>query len=542
MDHDLVQAGNSSPAGLAAQRRIVEAAARLDPGFAHKSELEAFAVLDQWHSDANRTSPLGRVGLELADLALNYIGANPALFGVAGNGEKLVMSIAESLGELLPDPDDPSANGVSFATGAIRIFAEAGLRALNRHVDERIEEDHLRDLARSTLKPLINAVSEEGTAGQPWYDLRDEFLGPVAEAAIGALARNQVAILGDSFAANTKVGALTHSVLMAIKDKRLADDLGKEGVIRVYRSVLDSVAARPDVFFGDARTDADILTERLLVNAAKHLKGDSPPLDRALGSALIVSSFETVSANAPLVVRMADIDAGDWTATISQISETLVREVSTGVAEGLAAGRRPDLFRRLFSEARGAEFFQLILDQVAATPGMLVGNAAPEVKTLTRILARAMAEDMSALLSPGDWLAVTRTVVREVAANPGRLIKSGLDSDKGQLLFKLLQGVLVGAAEGEGRISGSVLFGETLVDVLGTTVQSAAGKAAQALVNAEKVRELVLGLQVFAKAHRDAVGRTEWLFLFRHFIAGVIDTGNLPDFGAEQLLGLLRKA
>jgi hypothetical protein len=538
-DHDLVQTGDTSPAGLAAQSRVIDAAARLDAKFASKSELEGFAVLEQWHSDANRMSPLARVGLELADLALDYIGANPALFGVKGNGEKLVMSIAVSLGELLPDPDDPSAEGSSFASGAIRIFAEAGLRALDQNVDRLIDEDHLQDLARSTLKPLIDAVAAGDTADQPWYDLRDEFLGPVAEAAIDSLARNQVAILGDEFEADSKVGALTQSVLLAIKDKGLADDLGKEGVIRIYQSVLDTIVARPGVFFRNAQSDADVLTERLLINATKHLKDNSPPFNKSLGAALIASSFETVSANAPLLVKIADIDAGDWTSTLAQISETLVREISTGVAEGLAAGNRPDLLRRIFNEAQGAEFLDLILEQVATTPGMVVGNAAPEIKTLVRILAHAMAEQKSVLLSADDWLAVTRTVAREVAANPGRLIKTGLASDDEELLFKLLSGVLTAAANSGGRDAGSVLFGPTLVEVLQTVVETAAGNAAKALVNCKAVQELAQGLAVFAQAHRDAVGRLEWLVLFRHYIARVMDTGQLPDFDAAELLKLL---
>jgi hypothetical protein len=538
-DHDLVQAGDTSPAGLAAQNRLIDAAAQLDAEFAVESELEGFAILEQWHGDAKRMSPLGRIGLELADLALDYIGANPALFGVKGNGEKLVTSIAASLSELLPDPDDLSAPGTNFASGAIRIFAEAGLRALNQNVDQLIDQVHLQDLARSTLKPLIDAVAAGGTADQPWYDLRDEFLGPVAEAAIDALARNQVAIFGDEFEVDSKVGALTQSVLLAIKDQGLADDLGKEGVIRVYRSVLDTVAARPGVFFGNAQSDADVLTQRLLLNATKHLRENSPPFDKALGAALIATSFETVSANAPLLVKIADIDAGDWTATLSQVSETLVREVSTGVAEGLAAGNRPDLLRRVFNEAQAAEFLGLILDQVARTPGMVVGNASPEVKTLTRILARAMAEQKSVLLSADDWLAVARIVGREVAANPGRLIKTGLPSDQEELLFKLLSGVLGAAANSGGRDVGSVLFGPTLVEVIGTVVETAAGNAAKALANANVVQELIQGLAVFAQAHRDVVGRLEWLILFRHHIARVIDTGQLPDFDSEQLLKLL---
>jgi len=535
-DHDLVNANDTSPAGLAAQRRIIDAATGLDAKFANKSQLQAFAVLGQWHGDANRMSPLARVGLELADLALDYIGANPALFGVSGNGEKLVMSIAVSLGDLLPDPDDPTSRGTNFASGAIRIFAEAGLRALDQNVGRYVEETHLQDLAHSTLKPLIDAVAKGGGANQPWYDLRDEFLGPVAEAAIDSLARNQVAVLGDKFKVESQLGALTQSVLLAVKDKGLADDLGKDGVVRVYRSILDAVTTHPGVFFGNAKSDADVLTQKLLTNAAGHLKTNSPPFDSALGASLIATSFETVSANAPLLVRMADIETGDWTSTLSEISETLVEEVSTGIAEGLRNGNRPDLFGRIFTEPQGAKFLRIILEQVAAAPGMVVGNASREVRTLTCILAQAMAEQKSMLLGAEDWLEVARSVARTVAENPGRLIKTGLPSNEEELLFKLLSGVLAAAAAVGGRAAGSVLFGPTLVEVVRTVIDTAAGNAAKALEHSGAVKDMLQGLSAFTGRHQQQVGRAEWLTLFKHYIAGVIDTGTVPDFTAEQSL------
>lgn len=541
-DHDLVQAGDTSPAGLAAQRRLIEAAAQLDAEFARRSELEGFAVLDQWHSGVNRTSPLARVGLELADLALDYLGANPALFGVKGNGEKLVMSIAVSLGELLPDPDDPSAPGTSFASGAIRIFAEAGLRTLDRNVDRLVDEDQLQGLARSMLKPLIDTVSGEATAAQGWYDLRDELLGPIAEVAVDVLARRQVAGLGGGFALDTTIGALTRSILLAVKDAGLTGDLGKAGVLRVYRSVLDAVAARPGVLFRNGQADAAVLTEQLLVSTARELKANSPPFDRALGAALIASAFETVSAHAPVLVDAAELDAGDWTATLSQISARLVRELSAGLAEGLRAGHRPELLQRVFDDAQAVELLDLILAEAARTPGMIMGDAAPEIRTLARIVARTMAEQRSPLLSAEDWLAVARIVVREVAANPGRLIRTGLPSDEDELLYRLLRGVLATAADSGARAAGSVLFGPTLVEVIRAVVETAAGNAAKALANSSAVQDLIRGLAVFAQAHRDAVGKREWLILFHHHIGRVMDTGELPDLDAARLLKLLREA
>jgi hypothetical protein len=128
-DHDLVNGNDASAAGLTAQIRVIEIATKLDAGFEQSLTADGLAVLSQWSSAANRQTPLGRIGIELADIALDYIGANPSLFGADGNGARLIKSVAVNLAELLPDADDPTAPGVNFASGAIRIFVESGLWA-----------------------------------------------------------------------------------------------------------------------------------------------------------------------------------------------------------------------------------------------------------------------------------------------------------------------------------------------------------------------------------------------------------------------------
>lgn len=541
-DCDLVAADDNSSAGLTAQNRILAAAARVDPEFARASEQDALVVLEQWSDDANRHTPLGRIGLELADIALDYVGASPALFGVDGNGAKLITSVAVSLAELLPNPDDPRAKGSTFAAGAIRVFVEAGLRALDHHVDKRVDEAHLRDFAHSTLKPLIDAVIAGDQGRQPWYDLRDELLGPVAEAAIDSLARNQAAFLGGDFDVGTKAGALTNSVLLAVKNNGLADDLGKDGLVRVYGAMLDIVIARPGAFFGAAAGNTDLFTQKLLVNAARKLKQSSPPFDKSLGSSLLASTYEVIGANAALLA--GSVDAGDWTEALSEIGETLIREIADGLATGVRTGTDPRVLQRVFTRQQGEKLLRIIVEEVAAAPGLVVNNEAPEVRALVAIVAGAIAKQSTVLLKAEDWLVVAADLAREVAANPGRLISTSLSLADEQLLFKLLSGMLnaSSSAAADGRRGGSVLFGSTLVEAIRTLLEAAAGNAQKALDHVGRIETLVTGLASFAKSHKTQVGREEWLVLFRHYIARVIDTGELPSFDSTELLTLLTEA
>jgi hypothetical protein len=537
-DHDLVNSNDASAAGLAAQVRVIEIATKLDADFEQSLIADGLAVLSQWSSAANRQTPLGRIGIELADITLDYIGANPSLFGADGNGARLIKAVAVNLGELLPDPNDPTAPGVNFASGAIRIFVEAGLRVVNNNIDDYIDETHLQDIATSILTPMIAAVVNPVGSNEPWYDLRDEFLGPISAAAIDALVRNRVAILGNDFKLDSGFEALTQSVLVSIKDNGLQDDFGKEGLVRVYGSMLDSVMTQPDLFLGDATSKADHLVRKILLDSAATLKSKTPPFNKLLGVELVASALETVSANATALVP--NIDADQWTETVADLSEVIIREISNGLATGFASGD-PASFQRMFSNDQAAELLHIIVEDVATTPGLVSNGQSPEVRALVEIMARAMATQNGQLFSADNWLDVVAIAIREVASNPNRLIKLDQDNAEQQLLYQLITEVMNAAAEAAttGRAGGNVLFGPLLVEVVRTVLETAAGNAANALQNVATPKEFITTLAAISQTLKDSLGRQEWLYLFRKHVAAVIDSGELPDLDPQTLLNEL---
>ena len=537
-DHDLVNSSDVSAAGLAAQIRVIEMAMQLDAGFEESSTSDGLAVLSQWSTAANRQTPLGRVGIELADIALDYIGANPSMFGADGNGSRLINSVAVKLGELLPNADDPTAPGVNFASGAIRIFVEAGLRAVNNNLDDYIDETHLQDVATSILAPLIEAVANPAGSNEPWYDLRDEFLGPISAAAIDALARNQVAILGSDFELGSGIGVLAQSVLVSIKDNGLQDDFGKQGLVRVYGSMLDAVMNQPGAFLGDAKSKADRLVSKILVSSATTLKSKTPPFNKPLAVELVVSALETVSANAAAL--LPNIDADQWTETVADLGEVIIREISTGLATGLASGD-PTSFQRIFSKDQAAELLHIIVEDVATTPGLVAHGQSPEIRALVEIMARSMATQNGHLFSADNWLDVAAIAAREVVSNPNRLLKLDQDNAEQQLLYQLITEVMNAAAEAAqtGRAGGSVLFGPLLVEVTRSVIETAAGNAAKAIQNVAQLKAFITTLATVSQTLKDSLGRQEWLYLFRKHVAAVIDSGELPDLDPDTLLNEL---
>ena len=531
---DAAASGGNDAATLCAGARLIEAAREFDQDFADIHKRRGLQVLEQWSSAANRQTALGRIGIELADIALDYVGANPRLFGVEGEGAKLITSVAASLSELLPCPDDPSPAKAAFAAGAVRIFTEAGLRALSNNVDNTIHAAHLREIAKSMLKPLLDAVAAGDQADQPWYDLRDEFLGPVAEAAIAGLAKHQAAIFGSRFAIDKQLGRLTQAVLMAIKDDGIADDLGKAGVLRIYKALLNTVAERPGLFVSGGDT-TNALTRELLTDTAKALRAHTPPFDQALMTDLAVTSIDVVRRNAATLIK---VDAGEWSGAANKIASFLLQDISEGLSAGLQ-GNATGL-QRMFSNAQTGALLRIVAEEVAATPGMIAGIRSPEVRELVSILTRVIAQQQGTALGAVDWLAVARLAVREVAQNPGRLIKANLPQTERQLLFILLNNVVSAVSSAGQRSDGNVLFGETLIEIIKHTLSTAASHAAKALANESALQDLIAGLATFAGQHQGEIGRREVIALFKHWVTGALDTGQLPSFDAATLLPVLR--
>lgn len=207
---------------------------------------------------------------------------------------------------------------------------------------------------------------------------------------------------------------------------------------------------------------------------------------------------------------------------------------------------KADILNRLFSKNQAGRFFKILVDQAAANPGMITGgDAAPELKMMTEIIARAMAEQNKLLLTAEDWLTIASAVAKEVGQNPNRLIKLDAGATETQLAYKLLSKLLQAATtdfEQGGRKNGSVLFGQTLADVINDALIAAAGNATNALNHTEALGELAVRLNLLNTSNPGRIGKREWRYLFRRFVGDVLDTGKLPENTDAQLLGLLANA
>lgn len=548
-DMNLVYGSGNESKRFMAGNRILNLAEKNIPGVViEPEEGRGVWLLRQWGSESGPPSAEARLGLAIVEVGLSYVSANPAVIGIGGNADRLIAGVAQNIENLLPQQDELRDFELNFAEESLRILVQASLISLEQHVDKLVDEKSVQDLSKAILNPLIEGIAEGDAGTQKWYDIRDELLGPISAAAMGVLVEHQSELLGTSFAPDQALGAVTKSIILAVKEDGIEDDLGKEGLLKVYRAALDVAVKQPELFVGEI--NGKPVGQKILSDVAAALQKTNSPLNGVLATELIAVALESAGKNLPELVSYN----GDWGTLATEAARTSIHEISIGLAAGVRTGHK-DILGRLFNQQQANRFFKILVDEVTKNPGMIVGaDSAPELRALTEVVARAMSEQVEKasavgqnrlLLSSEDWLSVVEAAAKEVAKNPGRLIKIGEKDPERQLAYQIMS-KLINTAAGNfrtvGRENGAVLFGETLMQVINDSFEAAAGNATRALTNVEEMEKLAVRLNELNRDNSGRIGRREWRYLYRKFIAETLDTGFVPDFTDDELLVLLKNA
>ncbi|WP_421882823.1 hypothetical protein [Pacificispira sp.] len=492
-------------------------------------------LVKQWGDAAEAEPWAGRLAVRLARLGLSFVANQPGAVGLEGNAARLVSSLALNL---IPQLEEFQNTSQPFAEKAFMIFSQAGLSALQSNIDEMIDEDHLRDMSKSVLVPLVKAFEADSLSA---IKVRDLLLGPMSEAAIGALMRNQEAFLGSKFktsagdpaSAGSLIGELTRSVLTALQENGLIDDFGRDGALRIYNALLDLAAERPELFI-DADGKIQTLGENVLEALATQLRAAPPPYNKAAIGEVVAAAVDAVGQTAPVLFDRT----GDWGTLSNDLLTHLVQNVTAGLSGALRAQDGTDkVLEKLFSKDQAAALVHIAATRFAATPGMIAPDGSPELQAFMGIVAASIRDSGAPMLSAEDWLNVAALSADAVAANPGRLIDiSTGNAQTDQVLYGVVSAVIAGAAGdmrnaadvAAGRRSGKILFGESLADAIHVAVKTAAGNVTKAAANTAAIRGLMAALQDYAAAHVGSFGEREMREVLRDLLPYVVQYGTVP--------------
>jgi hypothetical protein len=513
------------------------------------TEERGLVTIQQWSEDADKGFPLARIGLAMVEVALEYIATNPGIFGIGTNGERFVRAMAGAIEEILPDSDAPGRVSLTpeqlFGERSLAIFMHTGLSTLQAHIAENVEEEHLRDIAVSILHPLINNFRDQTIERRKLNELRDLLLGPMAQEAINAVVRHQGQFLGSRFAKNSGMGAVTEAILKTIaQEDNVRNVREREVWIKVYGAILNVAIERPELFIAEDQSRATEFGQNLVQTVAIRLKDMTPPFTAAVAANVAADAISVLSRH---TVILFDQNT-PWEMVAGEAVGSVLESISSGMKLGLEKETLENgsvlngemILKRVFSEDQVAALVHIVTGQVAKTPAMLTGRETrDEVRALVAGIARAISDSNRALLSADDWLEVAAVVTREAAKNPGRLFR--IIDDNGasiapekEFAVRLIKRLLDAAAadfRARGRAKGSVLFGETLVNVIRETIESAAGNVEMAVSNEEAMINLVSRINKLQGLDATGFGHKEWLGIYRRYLKYIM----LSEDGQSQL-------
>ncbi len=499
-------------------------------------EERGLVTIRQWSEDAENGFPLARIGLAMVEVALEYITTNPGIFGIGTNGERFVRAMAGAIDEILPDSDTPGRVSFTpeqlFGERSLAIFMHTGLSTLQAHIAENVEEEHLRDITVSILQPLINNFRDQTIERRKLNELRDLLLGPMAQEAINAVVRHQGKFLGSRFTKSSGLGAVTEALLKTIaREENVRNVLNREVWIKIYGAILNVAIERPELFITEDQTATTDFGQNLVQTVARRLKEMTPPFTPAVAANVAADAISVLGRH---TVILFDQDSA-WEEVAGEAVGSVLESISTGMKLGLENQTFEDgsvlngdiILRRVFSEDQVADLVHIVTDRVAKTPAMLTGRETrDEIKALVAGIARAISDSNRALLAADDWLEVAAVVTREAAKNPGRLFKiiddNGADvAPEKEFAVRLIKRLLSAAAtdfRARGRSKGSVLFGETLGNVIRETIETAAGNVELAVNNEDAMINLVSRINNLQGLNATGFGHKEWLGIYRRYL------------------------
>lgn len=508
-------------------------------------EIAGGIMVGQWAEGKGPVRPWARIIVALADVALEYVGSNPGVLGVGGNGEKLIGAIAAAIAERIPDDGDRAAFGPEdrFAERLAGLVLHSGLQTLTEKPGLIFSEAHLQELLKNTLPPVIDALPADSVAEQvEWRNLVDAFLGPAVSAALETVAESPAAFLGKSFASEKVAGVMVTGLLRAASDIEVKERFTKEGLFVLFQAATRVAAENPELILGalldkdlndpDTRRAAETVALNVFKSIADVLKDRAPPFGDDLGTAIAAAVIDGLKRSGPALFN----DENPW----HQVLGKMVAQVLDGFSEALGDDAK-GLQDTVFTKDRLVELARVFVGQVAETPHLIIGGD-KEVQRIVASVARAIARDEHLLLTADDWIKIAGVAAREAALNPGRLFGLNDKSLEGMLAADVIGRLLKTAGDDlvrDGREVGPVMVGETLREAVIVTLRAVSGNVEQAFSRRAEIETLAVRLNDAAAARALTMGGKEWLRLFRALLPGVLTKGAVPELDDATIASVM---
>tara|TARA_R110001583_G_C5649957_1_gene408655 strand:- start:467 stop:2269 length:1803 start_codon:yes stop_codon:yes gene_type:complete len=479
-------------------------------------------MIEQWRTGNEPPTMWSRIALTITDIGLEFVSAYPAVLGEESRGEKLLVSFATNLNQLIPDDTADMGKRHDFQDRVVGIFVRAGLTSLTENSQSYFEDEDIRTLFKGVVKPLIDATPDDFLEQYQNRQLVDALLGPAAAAAMDIVAKKPDKYLGNKFTDDKALGLITmgffNAAKVSVTEGSITDVFSKEGATTLYKSVLQVAIDKPSLFVTVDDPQGQF-TQDLFVGVAKIFKErtSATGISQDLGLAISSLVIDTAGNHAHTLLKL------DASKPWDKVSIELIDDITDALVSSIDAGERIEMF----SEQQLYDYTRVVLEQVALTPVML-GIEGQEVKAIFSGIATAMASDNNLLLSEDEWIYIAGVAAGQAAANPARLF--GLD-EVGKATgvgVSVITSILTVASQHWSIASPTPMVGKTLTAALEIVIDALAGNIQAVTGNPQLIEHYFNNLMGAIEASPEIWGSETILGFIEESISDLLVNGNLP--------------
>ena len=505
-----------------------------------------------------KPSSWARFGLSLVEISLDFMAAEPAIFGEDGLGlspkaRTLVSSLVPNLAQVLRADFSGAGQHKSVAELVGESLFQSALVTLIEHPDLVLRREQWRPIVSAAAAAVHEQAGKTISSGETLFaqDRVSSFVkGPFVHAIAKAVDDNSDKLLTGSFEEEKVLGEVARNVLRHVakltpEDAELYDFFSPQGATLIFEKSLEVIAARPELLV-KGTGEKDALVRLFLTSVPSIVTGAPRPFNnKAIATDLAVLALE-IARDYSVSQVLSDPDNKNWDAVLADISIDLIGTIFDGFSDAIkqAGDDRTqsieNLFSNLFSRSQAVSIVRTIAHHVAGTPGLLVGDkASSEIRNIASGVASFIAADNNNKLLTGDqWQEIVVLALDLAVKNPGALFDIDESEISGQFAVALIRD-LVRVANGEieknnGRVRGRglILVGQTLKETIEITLMAASSRALGALDVendsnvAADVRSLVERLLALSRGDGGLhLSAAEWVRSYRHLVTEVVHNG-----------------
>ena len=431
------------------------------------SGANALFVVKQWREDTDpKRHPVQRIGGTVVEIALDYVKADPTLFGGNGKGDRITRAFLLSLDE------------VEFAEAKfddlLLDVLQASLETIRIHADLVISEDHFALLLRQISTTLTDGIKKAQDSGdddklRALYTFRRKLLQQIVKVSAQTAAEHAECFFGTS---DTREEKIIACVLKAI-----LDTITKESDLFTSRALADIYAAGlralgqnaalivPNI---DGKGREAFLTNlfagvagQLASSAAKEPPGLFSP---EVLKDVIEAALDILAVN---VTQLIDSDNPE-----KQLLVDALERVILSLSDDFHKEKKMSvILKGFFSRPQLVEIIQEIFEAVARNPDSLLQGVNGDAKrsALAQIIgsiAATISTKAKQLLNGEDYLDLLTVALRAFAKNPDRLLNLDTNDPMENVMAQVIEAIIQASVknlEGGGR---NLLNGEILVELI----------------------------------------------------------------------------